>query len=142
MTLTDFRIDLAQLGACAVTTSMDADFACELKGLRHRRLSTQAYPLAPHFLVHVSEAGSVELPYTQAKCILDWLKRVSLVRDTPDSAAIHRFDKQTKQGVDMASVQQMPAAAVASIVGKSEEWAIASPFLPGDTHALKVRVCW
>ena len=37
----------------------------------------------------------------------------------------------------MASVQQMLAAAVASIVGKSEERAIASLFSPGGTHALK-----
>ena len=37
----------------------------------------------------------------------------------------------------MASVQQMLATAVASIVGKSEERAIASLFSPGGTHALK-----
>ena len=34
-------------------------------------------------------------------------------------------------------LQQMLAAAVASIVGKSEERAIASLFSPGGTHALK-----
>ena len=36
-----------------------------------------------------------------------------------------------------AFVQQLLAAAVASIVGKSEERAIASLFSPGGTHALK-----
>ncbi|HNA86181.1 MAG TPA: helicase-related protein [Nitrospira sp.] len=156
LTLTDFRIDLAQylkahpgkldsmpLGACAVTTSMDADippgvvFCLRAEGAAAQKIADAGYPLAPHFLVHVSEAGSVELPYTQAKRILDWLKRVSLGRDTPDSAAITRFDKLTKHGADMASVQQLLAAAVASIVGKSEERAIASLFSPGGTHALK-----
>lgn len=156
LTLTDFRIDLAQylkahpgkleslpLGACAVTTSMDADitpgviFCLRAEGTAAQEITDAGYPLAPHFLVHVSETGSVELPYTQAKRILDWLKRVSLGRDTPDSAAIHRFDKQTKHGADMASVQQLLATAVSSIVGKSEERAIASLFSPGGTHALK-----
>ena len=75
--------------------------------------------------------------YTQAKRILDWLKRVSLGRDTPDSAAIQRFNKQTRHGADMAAAQQLLATAVASIVGKSEERAIASLFSPGGTHALK-----
>ena len=37
----------------------------------------------------------------------------------------------------MASVQQLLATAVSSIVGKSEERAIASLFTPGGTHALK-----
>lgn len=138
LTLTDFRIDLAQylkahpgkleslpLGACAITTSLDADivpgvvFCLRAEGAAAQKIAETGYPLAPHFLVHVSEAGSIELPYTQAKRILDWLKRVSLGRDTPDSAAIHRFDQQTKQGADMASVQQLLAAAVASIIGKS-----------------------
>lgn len=156
LTLTDFRIDLAQylkahpgkleslpLGACAVTTSMDADitpgviFCLRAEGSAAQKITDAGYPLAPHFLVHVSETGSVELPYTQAKRILDWLKRVSLGRDTPDSAAINRFDKQTKHGADMASIQQSLATAVASVVGKSEERAIASLFSPGGTHALK-----
>jgi hypothetical protein len=46
-------------------------------------------------------------------------------------------DTVTRHGADMASVQQLLAAAVASIVGKSEERAIASLFSPGGTHALK-----
>ena len=131
LTLTDFRIDLAQylkahpgkleslpLGACAVTTSMDADitpgviFCLRAEGTAAQKVTDAGYPLAPHFLVHVSETGSVELPYTQAKRILDWLKRVSLGRDIPDSAAINRFDKQTKHGADMASVQQLLDTAV------------------------------
>ena len=37
----------------------------------------------------------------------------------------------------MVAVQDLLAAAVAAIVGKSEEQAIASLFSPGGTHALK-----
>ena len=156
LTLTDFRIDLAQyfkahpgklenmpLGASAVTTSEDADiphgivFCLRAEGAAAEKTVDASYPLAPHYLVHVGEDGAVLLPYTQAKRILDRLKRISLGRDMPDATACSCFDKQTKQGEDMRSAQQLLAAAVASVVGKSEERAVASLFTPGGTHAIK-----
>jgi hypothetical protein len=79
----------------------------------------------------------VLLPYTQAKQILDRLKRVCLGRDLPDATACARFDRATKDGEDMRHAQRLLAAAVASVVGKSEERAVASLFTPGGTHALK-----
>jgi hypothetical protein len=156
LTLTDFRIDLAQyfkahpgkledmpLGTCAVTTSEDADippgivFCLRAEGAAAIKIVDSGYPLAPHYLVHVGEEGSVLLPYTQAKLILDRLKRLSLGRDLPDASACARFDKETKQGEVMHHSQQLLAAAVASVVGKSEERAVASLFSPGGTHAMK-----
>lgn len=156
LTLTDFRIDLAQylkahpgkletlpLGACAITTALDADispgvlFCLRAEGDAAQKVSEPGYPLSPHYLVHVGEDGVVQLPYTQAKRLLDWLKRVSLGRELPDIAAIDRFDKQTGHGEDMRQVQKQLASAVASIVGKSEERAVASLFSTGGTHAMK-----
>jgi hypothetical protein len=156
LTLTDFRIDLAQyfkahpgklenmpLGACAVTTSQDADispgivFCLRAEGAAAGKIADSGYPLAPHYLVHVGEDGSVLLPFTQAKLILDRLKRLSLGRDLPDASACARHDKETKQGEVMHHAQQLLAAAVASVVGKSEERAVASLFSPGGTHAMK-----
>ena len=52
-------------------------------------------------------------------------------------AACARFNKATRNGQDMRAAQRLLAAAVASIVGKSEERAVASLFSPGGTHALK-----
>jgi hypothetical protein len=156
LTLTDFRIDLAQyfkahpgkleeipLGASAVTTSEDTDippgivFCLRAEGAAAGKITDSGYPLAPHYLVHVGEDGSVLLPYTQAKRILDRLKRLSLGRDLPDATACTRYDKETKQGEDMRHAQQLLAAAVASVVGKSEERAVASLFSPGGTHTMK-----
>lgn len=156
LTLTDFRIDLAQyfkahpgklegipLGASAVTTSEDADippgivFCLRAEGKAAEKIVESGYPLAPHYLVHVGEDGSVLLPYTQAKRILDRLKRLSLGRDLPDATACARYEKETKQGEDMRHAQQLLAAAVASVVGKSEERAVASLFTPGGTHVMK-----
>jgi hypothetical protein len=156
LTLTDFRIDLAQylkahpgvleslpLGTFAVTTTVDDDippgiiFCLRAEGDAARRTTEPGYPLAPHFLVHVGEDGAVLLPYTQAKQTLDRLKRLALGRELPDAGACARFDKLTKNGEDMRAAQRQLAAAVASVVGKSTERAVASLFNPGGTHALK-----
>jgi hypothetical protein len=84
----------------------------------------------------LGEDGAVLLPYTQAKQILDRLKRVCLGRDLPDTGACALFDRSTKNGEDMRQAQRLLASAVASVVGKSEERAVASLFSPGGTHAL------
>jgi len=155
LTLTDCRIDLAQftkanpglleslaLGTFAVTTSRDLDlpagmiFCLRAEAGVAEKISDRAYPLAPHYLIHVGEDGAVLLPFTQAKQILDRLKRLCIGRDTPDAGACARFDRSTKAGEDMRQAQRLLAAAVASVVGKSEERAVASLFSPGGTHAL------
>jgi hypothetical protein len=156
LTLTDFRIDLAQyikahpgklealpLGTMAVTTTVDSDipagvvFCLRAEGPNALKAAEPGYPLAPHYLVHVSEDGTVLLPHTQAKRVLDRLKRTAIGRDQPDGAAATRYDKQTRQGEDMSAAQRLLATAVASVVGKSEERAVASLFAPGGTHALQ-----
>lgn len=158
LTLTDFRIDLAQflrdhpavlggmpLGAHAVTTSIDADIEpgiifclrSEGPGEKEAPTSTGDYPLAPLYLAHVGDDGTTVLAYPQAKRILDRLKRLSLGRELPDVGASSRYDKLTRHGEDMRHAQKLLASAVASVVGKNEERAVASLFSPGGTHAMK-----
>jgi hypothetical protein len=156
LTLTDFRIDLAQylkgnssaleslpLGSCAVTTTADAQvpagiiFCLRAEGDAAKSAAEASYPLMPHYLLHVSDEGTVLLPYTQAKQVLDRLKQACVGRDLPDAAACSRFDKTTKYGEDMRAAQRLLAAAVLSVAGKNEERAVASLFSPGGTHALK-----
>jgi hypothetical protein len=156
LTLTDFRIDLAEfvrkhpalleglpLGAFAVVSSSDVEvppgviFCLRAETDSALKTAEIGYPLAPHFLVHVSHDGVTLLPYTQAKQALDWLKQVTLGLDTPDVAATSRFDAATRYGADMSRYQRLLASAVASATGKSEERAVASLFTPGGTHALQ-----
>ena len=85
----------------------------------------------------MGDEGAVVLPYTQAKRILDRLKRLCVGRDLTDDGACARFDRATKRGADMRSTQELLAAAVASVVGKAEERAVASLFSGGGTHGLK-----
>jgi hypothetical protein len=153
LTLTDFRIDLAEyekanpeklselpLGAFAVVQSNEAElepgiiFCLQAATEAAQKTIDPSYPLAPNYLVHVGADGVVLLPYTQAKRILDRLKRASLGRDLPDAEAAGRLARQTKQGEDMQQAQSCLAEAVGSIVGKSQERAAASLFSTGGTH--------
>jgi hypothetical protein len=159
LTLNDFRIDLAgylrehpghlerlPLGTAAVTTApMTGESALPPGVIFCLRAAGEAalkgiepgYPLAPHYLVHVGDDGAVLLPFTQAKQALDRLKRLALGRDLPDAEASSRFDRTTRGGQEMSTVQKLLAKGVASIVGKKEERAVASLFSTGGTHALK-----
>jgi hypothetical protein len=154
LTLTDFRIDLAEYmktrpgasnglpaGSCAVTTTADAEvppgivFCLRAEGESAARVFEPGYPLAPYYLVHVGESGDVLLPFPHAKQILDRLKRVSLGRDVPDAEAGTRYDRATKRGEDMRRAQTMLASAIGSVVGTREARAVESLFAPGGTHA-------
>jgi hypothetical protein len=163
LTLNDFRVDLAGFardnrdrletlppGTCAVVSLPQdrsgseetaippgAIFCLRAVGEAAQRAAEPGYPLSPHFVVHVSDAGEVLLPYTQAKQVLDRLKNACIARDLPDAEACARFDKVTRSGRDMEPYRKLLSRAVASVVGKSEERAVASLFSPGGTHALK-----
>jgi Asp-tRNA(Asn)/Glu-tRNA(Gln) amidotransferase C subunit len=159
LTLNDFRIDLSDflreyagiienlpLGTMAVTTAQDSGESAILPGvvfclraMGEAALKTvePGYPLAPYYVVHVSDGGTILFPFTQAKQILDNLKRLCIGRDLHDATAYAQYDRMTKDGKDMSATQDLLAKAVASIIGKKEERAIASLFTPGGTHAMK-----
>lgn len=156
LTLNDFRIDLAgylkenagklealPLGTFAVTSSGEATippgviFCLRAVGDAALKTMQPGYPLAPHYVVHVGDDGAVLLSFTQAKQVLDRLKRLCIGRDLPDAEACVNFEKITRNGKDMSGTQDLLATAVASIVGKKEERAVASLFTPGGTHAMK-----
>jgi SNF2 family DNA or RNA helicase len=157
LTLNDLRIDLATylrehrdtlermpLGSFAVVQAAADDglergavFCLRAMGPHAGRALDPDYPLAPHYLVHVGDDGAVRLTYTQAKPLLDHLKRLTVGRELPDARATARMDKSTRKGADMAHYQKLLASAVESLVGKSTERAVASLFSPGGTHALQ-----
>ena len=127
----------ANIGSSDSTIPPGVIFCLRAEGDAAKKSIEPGYPLAPHYLVHVGDDGAVQLSFTQAKQVLDRLKRLCIGRDLPDAEACSRFDKTTRDGENMAATQKLLAAAVASIVGKKEERAVASLFSPGGTHALK-----
>lgn len=154
LTLNDYRMDLGDylkehgdtlaqmpLGAYAVT-EIDDLIANEglapgvifcLRNMNARVHGDPTYALAPHYLVYVSDNGSVRLNFTHVRPILDALKRLSLGRARPDRSAIARFNEATNHGWEMAPYREHLARAVAAVTGKAEEQGVASLFQPGGT---------
>ena len=159
LTLGDFRTDLTGFlrnhkgeldalppGTYAVTETDPSDetptppgviFCLRAVGPAAQSVAESGYPLAPHYVVHAGMDGEVLLPYTQAKQVLDRLKKLSIGHDQPDPAIYERFDKATRAGRDMDPYRKLLARAVGSLVGKREERAVASLFQIGGTHAIK-----
>lgn len=107
--------------------------------LKNIRTGTQAvqvddnYPLAPYFLVYVSDDAVIELNFTQSKKVLDLLKRQAFNHSDIDERAANYVNDETKQGRNMEHYQHLLAVAVDSIAGKSEEKGVESLFTKGGT---------
>ncbi|MEZ5492352.1 MAG: helicase-related protein [Gammaproteobacteria bacterium] len=107
--------------------------------LKNIRTGTQAvqvddnYPLAPYFLVYVSDDAVIELNFTQSKKVLDLLKRQAFSHSDIDEGAANYVNDETKQGRNMEHYQHLLAVAVDSIAGKSEEKGVESLFTKGGT---------
>lgn len=157
LTLNDFRMDLsgymkkglhqlaqAPHGLFAAVT-IDAGLKAEglkpgvifcLKSIRDGQRAVQVdenYPLAPYFLVYVSDEAVVELNITQSKKVLDLLKKHGLSAKAVDEEAAGQVNDRTRNGSDMEQYQQLLAVAVDSIAGKSEERGVQSLFTRGGT---------
>lgn len=153
LSLTDFRIDLAEfkksqpgrlsslpLGVSTVVRSTEGIppgivFCLRIQSPEVAVIDS-TYPLEPYFLVHVGADGAVPLPYSQVKQILDHLKALCAGRDAVDDDACRRWDEMTNHGKDMHKAHEALATAMSSVLGRSEERAVESLFVPGGTHGL------
>jgi len=161
LTLNDFRMDLSdfmnkddkqnlQLLECApqglfAAVTLDKELLDDglqsgaifcLKNIREGKEAVQVddnYPLAPYFIVYVTDDGSVELNFTQSKKALDIIKRQAFLHKDIDQQAVGSFAQSTKQGKNLEHYQHLLAKAVDSIAGKSEEKSVESLFTKGGT---------
>jgi hypothetical protein len=154
MTLNDFRMDLTDFlkehtdllehmppGTFAVTRiddlvkeeGLEPGVIFCLRSESAKVNTDSTYALAPHYLVWVSESGEVQMNFTQAKKILDLLKKLSLGRSQPGESAVARFKVDTSNATDMSKYQALLAKAVSAITGKAEEKGVESLFQRGGT---------
>ena len=133
LTLTDFRIDLADYHAGLTAHDLEDDatgrlrsynhdrqqtylqassFACEPRAARRHGRSNRVIHLRPTIWSMSARMALQLLPFAQAKLILDRLKRICLGRDLPDLDACARFDTATRGNEDMREPQRLLATAV------------------------------
>ena len=112
-------------------------FCLRAEGEAEENQHVPDYPLAPHYLVHVGEDGSLLLPFTQAKAVLDRLKRLCVgQRHAPMSQPGTASMRPPAEDETCGRPSAYSLLPVSSIVGASEERAVASLFTPGGTYAL------
>ena len=87
----------------------------------------EPHALFPFYLVQVNHEGAVTLPYTQAKKVLDVLKRHSLGRKQAETQ-LYQQAGDSKQ--DRSQLQ----AAIADLQGQQQEQGISSLFSRGGTR--------
>lgn len=93
----------------------------------------ESYALAPYYLVYVSNNKNVVFSFTQAKHILDIIKKLSSTAAESSALAYNEFEQITSHYSQMKQYQNLLQIAVEDIVGKSEEKGAASLFTRGGT---------
>lgn len=153
LTLNDFRMDLADylkehpgeledmppgVYAVADTSALAGEelrpgvVFC-LKSENSKVSNDPTYALAPYYLVYVGDDGEVRMNFTNAKRVLDVLKKVAIGHRLPDLNATGKFDQLTRNGASMAHYRDLLASAVNAITGKAEEKGVESLFQRGGT---------
>lgn len=153
LTLNDFRMDLAEYvkthklelentpaGAHSVVSfepgaevSGNAAGAIFLIHDVHRKFTvSDAHPLAPYFLVHVSDAGEVVhgLEHQQTRKCLELFKNYTIGSEAVDQSAFDALAADTQRGKRMAHYQGLLQIALEAIAGKSDELGTESLFNP------------
>jgi len=158
LTLNDFRMDLStymkehlnalERAPTGLHAAVTLDTGLKLDGLPPGVIfclkntgkpvnREDGYALAPFYLTFVADDGTVHLNFVQSKKILDVLKKHGHGRHTPDLKAVERMNAATKNGKDMSRYRGLLEAAVANVVGKSEEKGVESLFTRGGTNLTK-----
>ena len=88
------------------------------------------YSLEPYYLIFIDENGEIKLDFSNAKIILDFMKKMSLGNDTPNEDLFDNFRVETKNQKYMEYYTDGLNTAIESIIGKKEEKGISRDFTP------------
>lgn len=154
MTLNDLRLDLAQLtenqraeidqlpftthSPVAASDEVPVGAIFVLRAETPAALSAldAKDPLRPHALVQVRADGTVHLPHTAPKRILDTLRRLARTTPAQSNQIWERFDRETNGGNRMESWQALLEAAIAAITGTAQDRAVDSLFTTGAPQGM------
>lgn len=126
-------------GLCAVTLippelidDVDPGIIFCLKQNDERRDPKDTNPTFPYYVIYVTENGSVMSSHTQPKMALDIMRAACDGQVESLSDLCKHFNRKTKDGTDMASVNELLQAAVSDITGIQEVKGIEQLFSVGE----------
>jgi len=92
--------------------------------------------LHPHYLVYLDNEGNVIADHTEAKHLLDLIRKGCRPHDEPVSDVTCIFNDTTREGAEMGAYSELLTAAIHSMIQVTEERDIDSLFTGGTTTAL------
>ena len=143
--LNDFRMDLLAymkehpdidhipLGIHAVTKGEKPGVIFVLKNVNAEINIKNQNRLHPFYMVYVGNDGKIITNHLQPKETLDEMRHIAKGKSTPDPVLCHRFNKETKDGRNMARVSKLLEDAISSMIEAKEEEDISSFFSAGET---------
>ena len=90
----------------------------------------------PFYMVYVKTDGSIECGYLDPKKLLDDLRLLCRGKSEPVREVYEPFNRETRDGEDMAETSELLSRAIESIIDTKERSDIDSLFSPGGTTAL------
>ena len=94
----------------------------------------------PFYMVYVTNDGEVVCDYLNPKKLLDDMRLLCRGHDEPIAKLCSIFNKETKDGKNMARVSKLLGDAIHSIINVKEESDIDSLFKAGGTSALVGKI--
>lgn len=143
--LNDFRMDLLAymkehpdidhipLGIHAVTKGEKPGVIFVLKNVNAEINIKNQNRLHPFYMVYVGNNEEIITNHLQPKETLDEMRHIAKGKSTPDPVLCHRFNKETKDGRNMARVSKLLEDAISSMIEAKEEEDISSFFSAGET---------
>lgn len=143
--LNDFRMDLLAymkerpdidhipLGIHAVTKGEKPGVIFVLKNVNAEINIKNQNRLHPFYMVYVGNDGKIITNHLQPKETLDEMRHIAKGKSTPDPVLCHLFNKETKDGRNMARVSKLLEDAISSMIEAKEEEDISSFFSAGET---------
>lgn len=157
LTFNDFKIDLmdymkhnrkkleqAPLGMYAIVASDDnlkdqvkPGVIFTLKQVKGYRQTKEENPLAPYFMVYITEDGEIRYNYLHIKKLLDFYKKLCSGTKEVLHDLVQVFNEETDNGRNMKKYSGLLELAIENIIGKKEEMGVASLFSKGGTNIQK-----
>lgn len=92
--------------------------------------------LHPHYLIYLDDQGEVVANHTEAKRVLDLLRRGCRPYEEPVTQVVEVFNAVTQDGMEMGRYSGLLTDAISSMIEVTEERDVDSLFSDGSTTAL------
>ena len=104
-----------------------------LRQIKGTRQTKEQNPLFPYYLAYITEDGTVEANFLQAKQVLDYLKKFCSGQKTVAKDLADAFNAETKHGRRMEKYSALLSKSIEDLIGKKQEVGVASLFSKGGT---------